>query len=223
MLGFLTGFVVAIPFVFAVNGIPGINAILPAVGAGMLNMVVIPGVALLLGVVPFLRNSSPIRPTICADYITIVQPILLPLSFRRAKKDESAGVGVDVDVLQFLDLCDCDGVSSFSLEYRASGLHVLSDKGHHLFPLVRIGHVRRDGEIYQPGLAEDDDRRAMLNAIPGALQAEAGSSPRGILDGTSEVPNRALDGHRFGIGVHFSTLTRERRADEEHGKSCSKD
>ncbi len=63
VLGFLTGFVAVIPFVFAVNGMPGINAILPAVGAGVLSLVVIPGVALLLGVVPFLRDSRVIRPT----------------------------------------------------------------------------------------------------------------------------------------------------------------
>lgn len=58
VLGFLTGFVVAIPVVFAVNGMPGINAILPAVSAGMLSMVVAPGAALLLGIAPFLRDSN---------------------------------------------------------------------------------------------------------------------------------------------------------------------
>lgn len=58
VLGFVTGFVVAIPLVFAVDGMPGINAILPAVAAGMLSMVAIPGVALLLGVLPFLRNVN---------------------------------------------------------------------------------------------------------------------------------------------------------------------
>lgn len=63
VLGFLSGFVVAIPLVFAVNGMPGINAILPALAAGMLSMVVAPGVALLLGVVPFIRDCS-VRPRI---------------------------------------------------------------------------------------------------------------------------------------------------------------
>ena len=58
VLGFLTGFVVAIPLVFAVNGMLGINATLPAIAAGVLSMVVIPGVGLLLGVVPFLRDSN---------------------------------------------------------------------------------------------------------------------------------------------------------------------
>ncbi len=61
VLGFLTGFVVAIPLVFAVNGMLGINAIFPAIAAGMLSMVVIPGIALLLGVVPFLRDITPGR------------------------------------------------------------------------------------------------------------------------------------------------------------------
>lgn len=61
VLGFLTGFVVAIPFVFAVNGMPGINAILPAIAGGMLSLVVIPGVALLLGVLPFLRSADASR------------------------------------------------------------------------------------------------------------------------------------------------------------------
>ena len=61
VLGFLTGFVAAIPFVFAVNGMPGINAILPAIAGGMLSLVVIPGAALLLGVVPFLRSAAASR------------------------------------------------------------------------------------------------------------------------------------------------------------------
>ena len=61
VLGFLTGFVLVIPLVFAVNGMPGINAILPAVAAGTLSMVVLPGIALLLGVVPFLRSVDASR------------------------------------------------------------------------------------------------------------------------------------------------------------------
>ena len=79
--------------------------------------------------------------------------------------------------------------------------------------------VRRDWEIDQPSLGENNDRRAALNAILSALQTEAGGAPNRILDGTSKVPNGALDRHRFRVGVHLSTLTRERRADEQHRKS----
>jgi hypothetical protein len=59
----------------------------------------------------------------------------------------------------------------------------------------------------------------VFNAIQGALQTEAGGRPSRILDGTSEVPNGALDRHRLRVGRHLSTLTRERRTDEQHRKS----
>ena len=36
VLGFLTGFVLVVPLVFAVNGMPGIKAIVPAIAAGVL-------------------------------------------------------------------------------------------------------------------------------------------------------------------------------------------
>ena len=70
----------------------------------------------------------------------------------------SAGFGIEVHALQFLDLRDGDGSSSLSLEHGTGGLHVLSDKGHHLLTLVGIGHVRRDWEIDESVLGEDDDR-----------------------------------------------------------------
>jgi hypothetical protein len=135
----------------------------------------------------------------------------------------SASICVHVHALQFLDFGDCDRASSVSLEHRAGCLHILSYKGHHLFTLVGIGHVRRDWEIDQPGLGEDDDWRAVLNAIQGALQAEAGGGPSRILDGTSEVPNSALYRHRLGVGCHLSTLMRERWKDKHHRKSRSKE
>ena len=135
----------------------------------------------------------------------------------------SASVGVHVNVLQFLDLCDCDRVSSVSREHRAGCLHILSYKRHHLFALVGIRHVRRDWEIYQPGLGEDDDRRAVPDAIQGALQTESLGGPSRILDWTGEVPNGALDRHRLRVGGHLSTLTRERRTDQHHRKSRRKE
>ncbi len=58
VLGFLTGFVLVVPLVFAVNGMPGIKAIVPAIAAGVLTMVVIPGAALFLGIAPFLQASA---------------------------------------------------------------------------------------------------------------------------------------------------------------------
>ena len=50
-------------------------------------------------------------------------------------------IRVQLDALQFLDLCDGDGVSSVSRECRPACLHILSYKRHHLFTLVGIGHV----------------------------------------------------------------------------------
>ena len=58
VLVFLAAIVVVEPLSFAFIGVPGINAILPAIAAGVLSLVVIPGVALLLGVVPFLRDRN---------------------------------------------------------------------------------------------------------------------------------------------------------------------
>lgn len=60
VLGFLAGFALVIPLVLAINGMPGIKAILPAIAAGVLSMVLIPGAALFLGVLPFL-GSAPRR------------------------------------------------------------------------------------------------------------------------------------------------------------------
>lgn len=125
--------------------------------------------------------------------------------------------------LQFLDLGDCDRAGSVSLEHCAGCLHILSYEGHHLFTLAGIGHVCGDWEIDQPGLGEDDDRRAVLDAIEGALQAKGGGGTSGILDGTGEVSNDALDRHRLGVGYHLSTLTRERWIDEHRRKSGSKE
>jgi hypothetical protein len=136
--------------------------------------------------------------------------------------DGSASVGVHVNALQFFDLCDCDRVSSVSREHRAGCLHILSYKRHHLFALVGIRHVRRDWEIYQPGIREYDDRHAMLNAIQGALQTEALGGPSRILDWTGEVPNGALDRHRLRVGCHLSTLLGRRRADEHNRKAVAK-
>lgn len=134
-----------------------------------------------------------------------------------------AGVRVDVHALQFLDLGDCDRARSVSLEDRAGCLYILSYKGHHLFTLAGIGHVGGDWEIDEAGFGEDDDGRAVPDAIEGALQTEAGGGAVRILDGTGEVSNGALDGHRLGVGRHLGTvtggtLTRERRDDEYYGE-----
>src|SRR5262245_59193498 len=70
----------------------------------------------------------------------------------------SLSVGIEVNALEFLDLSDGNSSSYLSLEHGASGLYILSDKGHHLLTLVGIGHVRRDWKIDQSVLGEDDDR-----------------------------------------------------------------
>lgn len=63
-----------------------------------------------------------------------------------------------VNILQFLDLRNCNRASTFSLECGAGRLHILSHEGHHPFPLPGIGHVRGDWEINVAILGEDDDR-----------------------------------------------------------------
>src|ERR1700722_8910803 len=50
-------------------------------------------------------------------------------------------IRIQVNALQFLDLCDCDRVSAVSRERRPGCLHILSYKRHHPFTLVGIGHV----------------------------------------------------------------------------------
>jgi len=57
-LVFLTGIVIVVPLSFAINGMPATNAIMPSLGGGILSIVVIPGLTLLLGVLPFLRDSN---------------------------------------------------------------------------------------------------------------------------------------------------------------------
>ena len=70
----------------------------------------------------------------------------------------SISAGVQVNVLEFLDLHNSNRASSFSLKYGAGRLHILADERPHLFTLARIGHIRRDWEIDKPVLGEDDDR-----------------------------------------------------------------
>lgn len=61
VLVFLAGIVIVVPLDFAINGVPATTAIFPSIAGGVLSMVIIPGVALLLGVVPFLRDSNASR------------------------------------------------------------------------------------------------------------------------------------------------------------------
>lgn len=63
-------------------------------------------------------------------------PFPSQLTDQWSEDDGSASVGVHVNALPFLDLCDCDRVSSVSREHRAGCLHILSYKRHHLFALV---------------------------------------------------------------------------------------
>lgn len=58
VLVFLAAIVVVVPLNFGFTGLPGLNTILPAIAAGALSMVVIPGAALLLGVLPFLLTPA---------------------------------------------------------------------------------------------------------------------------------------------------------------------
>jgi hypothetical protein len=145
------------------------------------------------------------------------------VSRARQIRGRSLSVGIGVNALEFLDLSDGDGSSSLSLEHGTSGLHILSDKGHHLLTLVGIGHVRRDWEIDESVLGDDDNRRAVPNAIHRALQIEVGGGASGILDGTSEVANGTLDRHRLRVGIHLSTLTRKRRTNEHDRKNRRKE
>lgn len=58
VLVFLAGMLIVVPLDCAINGVPATNAILPGLAGAVWSMVVIPGVALVLGVLPFLRNSN---------------------------------------------------------------------------------------------------------------------------------------------------------------------
>src|SRR5262245_27003999 len=80
------------------------------------------------------------------------------VSRARQRLDGSLSFSIGVNALEFLDFSDGDGSSSLSLEHSTGALHILSDKGHHLLTLVGIGHVRRDWEIDESVLGEDDDR-----------------------------------------------------------------
>lgn len=58
VLVFLAIFLVICPFSFAFDGLPAAKMFLPDLAAAVVSWVVIPGAALLLGVLPFLRGSS---------------------------------------------------------------------------------------------------------------------------------------------------------------------
>lgn len=58
LLVFLAAFVAMVHFSFALDGVPPAQTLLPALAVAALRWVVIPGVALLLGVLPFLWGSS---------------------------------------------------------------------------------------------------------------------------------------------------------------------
>lgn len=58
VLVFLAGIIIVVPLDFAINGVRATAAIFPSIAGGVLSMVVFPGVALLLGVLPFLRDSG---------------------------------------------------------------------------------------------------------------------------------------------------------------------
>ena len=61
-LVWLAVFLVILPVAFAVGDIRGDAAFLPAFFGAVLSWVIIPGAALLIGVVPFLRSSNSSRP-----------------------------------------------------------------------------------------------------------------------------------------------------------------
>jgi len=58
MLVFLAAFVAMVHFSFALDGVPPAKTLLPALAIAALRWVVIPGVALLLGILPALRGSG---------------------------------------------------------------------------------------------------------------------------------------------------------------------
>src|SRR6266496_6673102 len=62
----------------------------------------------------------------------------------------------------------------------------------------------------------------MPDAIQGALRITVGGGPSWILDGTSEVANRALDGRRLRVGIHLSTLIREHRTEQRYANGSRK-
>ncbi|MFZ0213329.1 MAG: hypothetical protein WBE20_02630 [Candidatus Acidiferrales bacterium] len=55
---FVVMFAVMVHYSFALDGVPPDNALIPALAVDGLKWVLIPGVALLLGVLPFLRNNT---------------------------------------------------------------------------------------------------------------------------------------------------------------------
>src|SRR5579862_6551430 len=59
----------------------------------------------------------------------------------------------------------------------------------------------------------------MPNAVQGALQVKVGGGAGRILDGTSEVANGALGGHRIRVGIHLSTLARQHRTEKRYANS----
>lgn len=58
LLVFLAAFVAMVHFSFALDGVPPARTLLPALAVAAIRWVVIPGVALLLGILPALRGSS---------------------------------------------------------------------------------------------------------------------------------------------------------------------
>ncbi|HKF52880.1 MAG TPA: hypothetical protein VKB26_11250 [Candidatus Acidoferrales bacterium] len=58
VLVFFVGIVIVVPLSFGINGVKATAETFPSLAAGVLSIVVIPGLALLLGVLPFLRDSN---------------------------------------------------------------------------------------------------------------------------------------------------------------------
>lgn len=58
LLVFLAMFLAMVHFSFALDGVPPANELLPGLAVAALRSIVIPGAALLLGILPFLRASS---------------------------------------------------------------------------------------------------------------------------------------------------------------------
>src|SRR5207244_13265344 len=86
-------------------------------------------------------------------------------------------------------------MSSGSRKHNPARPHVLADKRHEYLPLIRIGHLGRDGEIQPIIFGQNNERRATLHAILYALAAHTRRMVIKILNWAGNIPNQPF--YRF--------------------------
>jgi hypothetical protein len=107
---------------------------------------------------------------------------------------ESLRVCRQMDVLHFGDGSDGDRVSAGARKNVAGDFDVFAYEGQQAFSLIDVGHGCGDGNVNQAVLRKNDEGRAVLRALHGALKVEISGAGFFVLDGAGNVADKALNG-----------------------------